>query len=181
LNHDKVWRWARLSKFIVGWASHLYYWIYPGVMVAVMGILCGYLVGTCGQFHERFQPGTAFMMAVRPCFSFLIAYIAHRGVNGSTAVNIAINVIQIAALGAVCRAGSRLSLEPPAGSVGYQFDSTSGDAYNYQFATTKSPKRANTETIVRDADGKPKPLLDASGKPTPFLVAYPKRTTRVTS
>src|SRR2546430_6771553 len=25
LNHDKHWRYARLSKFIVGWASHLYY------------------------------------------------------------------------------------------------------------------------------------------------------------
>ena len=30
LNHDKHWRYARLSKFIVGWGSHLYYWIYPG-------------------------------------------------------------------------------------------------------------------------------------------------------
>ena len=38
LNHDKAWRYARLSMFIVGWASHLYYWIYPGVMVAVMGM-----------------------------------------------------------------------------------------------------------------------------------------------
>ena len=59
LNHDKAWRYARLSKFIVGWASHLYYWIYPGVMVAVMGILCGYLVGNAmAELHERLQPGT---------------------------------------------------------------------------------------------------------------------------
>src|SRR5512135_1234665 len=41
LNHDKAWRYARLSKFIVGWASHLYYWIYPGVMVAVTGMIVG--------------------------------------------------------------------------------------------------------------------------------------------
>src|SRR5271156_5438067 len=67
LNHEKAWRYARLSKFIVGWGSPLYYWIYPGGMVGVI-------------------------------FSFAIAYIAHRGVNGSTAVNIAINVIQISAL-----------------------------------------------------------------------------------
>ena len=40
LNHDTHWRFARLAKFIVGWASHLYYWIYPGVMVGVMGVLC---------------------------------------------------------------------------------------------------------------------------------------------
>src|ERR1041384_3876089 len=46
LNHEKAWRYARLSKFIVGWGSHLYYWIYPGVMVGVTGVICGYVVGT---------------------------------------------------------------------------------------------------------------------------------------
>ena len=30
LNHDKTWPYARLAKFIVGWGSHLYYWVYPG-------------------------------------------------------------------------------------------------------------------------------------------------------
>src|SRR5438270_11989606 len=45
LNHDRAWRYARLSKFIVGWGSHLYYWIYPGAMVCAMGVLCGYFVG----------------------------------------------------------------------------------------------------------------------------------------
>src|ERR1700756_3403160 len=99
LNHEKVWRYARLSKFIVGWASHLYYWIYPGVMVGVMGILCGYLVGTLWpNFMNASHPGPAFMMAVAVVFSFVVAYIAYRGVNGSTSVNIAINVIQISAL-----------------------------------------------------------------------------------
>src|SRR5882724_11898273 len=46
LNHEKAWKYARLSKFIVGWGSHLYYWIYPGVMVGVTGIFVGYVVGT---------------------------------------------------------------------------------------------------------------------------------------
>ena len=56
LNHDKAWPYARLSKFIVGWGSHLYYWIYPGVMVGVMGIICGYLVGhALAELHERLQ------------------------------------------------------------------------------------------------------------------------------
>src|ERR1019366_6140335 len=99
LNHEAAWRYARLAKFIVGWASHLYYWIYPGVMVAVMGILCGYLAGTLWpNFMSASNPGMAFMMLIAIAFSFLIAYIAHRGINGSTAVNIAINAIQIAAL-----------------------------------------------------------------------------------
>src|SRR5246127_2237781 len=45
LNHDKAWPYARLMKFMVGWGSHLYYWIYPGVMVAVTGMIVGYVVG----------------------------------------------------------------------------------------------------------------------------------------
>jgi amino acid transporter len=99
LNHAKVWRLARLSEFIVGWGSHLYYWIYPGVMVAVMGVLCGYLVGTIWPNSMSVStPGPAFMALIAILFSFAIAYIAQRGVNGSTSVNIAINVIQISAL-----------------------------------------------------------------------------------
>lgn len=46
LNHEIAWPYARLAKFIVGWGSHLYYWIYPGVMVGVIGVISGYLVGT---------------------------------------------------------------------------------------------------------------------------------------
>ncbi len=176
LNHDKAWRYARLSKFIVGWGSHLYYWIYPGVMVGVMGILCGYLVGTIWpNFMSASNPGPAFMMAVAVVFSFAVAYIAYRGVNGSTSVNIAINVIQISALivFSVMALGYRSS--HPAGSQGRQFDSTTGASYTYEFATTKAtaPDGTVTETIVRDASQVPQPKLDADGKPVPFLVQYP--------
>src|ERR1700756_2444687 len=96
LNHEKAWRYARLSKFIVGWASHLYYWIYPGVMVAVTGIFCGYVVGTLWpNAMSASNPGTLFMMVVAVVFAIGVSYIAHRGVTGSTAVSVAINVIQI--------------------------------------------------------------------------------------
>jgi amino acid transporter len=175
LNHEKAWRYARLSKFIVGWASHLYYWIYPGVMVGVMGILCGYLTGTLWpNFMNASNPGTAFMMAVAVVFSFLIAYIAYRGVNGSTSVNIAINVIQISALlvFSFFALSYRVSHKP--GSEAYQFDSTSGDAYNYEFATTSQMVNGQaTDTIVRDANGIPQPKLDAAGKPVPYHISYP--------
>src|SRR5207247_1965939 len=74
LNHDQAWRFARLSKFIVGWASHLYYWIYPGVMVAVTGVIVGYLVGTLWpNFQSATNPGPAFMAVVAIVFSFLVA------------------------------------------------------------------------------------------------------------
>jgi len=175
LNHEKVWRYARISKFIVGWASHLYYWIYPGVMVGVMGILCGYLVGTIWpNFMNASNPGPAFMMVVAIIFSFAIAYIAHRGIRGSTSVNIAINVIQISALliFSFFALSYRVSHKP--GSEAYQFDSTAGDAYNYEFATTSQVVNGQaTDVIVRDANGVPQPKLDAAGKPVPYHISYP--------
>jgi basic amino acid/polyamine antiporter, APA family len=176
LNHDKAWKYARLSKFIVGWASHLYYWIYPGVMVGVMGILCGYLVGTIWpNLMSASNPGVAFMMLVAVVFSFAVAYIAHRGVNGSTSVNIAINVVQITALVifAVLALGYRMN-HPP-GTIAYQFDSVSGEAYTYEFATTTTMVDGKpTDTIVRDSAGVvPQPKLDSAGNPVPFKISYP--------
>ena len=177
LNHDKAWRFARLAKFIVGWGSHLYYWIYPGVMVAVMGILCGYLAGTLWpNFMNASNPGPMFMMAVCVVFSFAVAYIAFRGVTGSTAVTIAINVIQITALLVFSVMAFGYRMNHPPGSIAYQFDSTSGAAYTYEFATQKAMVDGKeTDVIVRDADGVPQPALDATGKPTPFHISYPEK------
>ena len=157
LNHEKAWPYARLAKFIVGWGSHLYYWIYPGVMVGVIGVISGYLVGTLWpNFMSASNPGPMFMMAVAIVFSFAVAYIAHRGVNGSTSVNIAINVIQISALivFAVVALGYRMN-HPP-GSVALQFDPQTSAAYSCEFATTKTMVNGHaTDTIVRAADGTP--------------------------
>jgi amino acid transporter len=177
LNHDQAWPYARISKFIVGWGSHLYYWLYPGVMVGVMGVLVGYLTGTIWpSFMSASNPGPMFMMVVAVAFSFGIAYIAHRGVNGSTSINVAINVIQISALlvFSVMALGYRMNHTP--GSQAYQFDSTSGDAYTYEFATEKQMVNGQaTDAIVRDSAGVPKPKLDAAGKPVPFQIAYPEK------
>jgi len=176
LNHEKVWKYARLAKFTVGWGSHLYYWIYPGVMVGVMGVLCGYLVGTLWpSFMSASNPGPMFMMLVAVVFSFLIAGIAHRGISGSTGVSIAINVVQITALLIFAVMAFSYRSSHPAGTPGWQFDSSSGDAYQYEFATekVKDDKGVLQDSIVRDKDGTPKPQLDASGKPVPFLVKYP--------
>src|SRR5208283_2391071 len=174
LNHDKVWRYAWLSKFIVGWGSHLYYWIYPGVMVGVMGLLCGYLTGTLWpNFMSASLPGPMFMMLIAIAFSFGIAWIAYRGISGSTAVNIAINVIQISALlvFSVVAFGYRVNHAP--GSVALQFDSQTSATYTYQFLTEKQTVGGQaTDVIVRDAAGAPKPLLDAQGKPVPFKIDY---------
>ena len=177
LNHDKAWRYARLSKFIVGWGSHLYYWIYPGVMVGVTGLFCGFVVGTLWPgFMSASNPGPAFMMLVAILFSFAVAYIAHRGVNGSTAVNIAINIIQISALIVFSVMALGYRANHPPGSIAYQWDAASGEAYTYEFLTM--PQTANgqtTDVIVRDDKGVPKPKVDAGGQPVPFKIDYPEK------
>lgn len=177
LNREKAWKYARISKFVVGWASHLYYWIYPGVMVGTMGILCGYLVGTIWpNFMSASNPGVLFMMAVAVVFAFSVAYIAHRGVSSSTAINMGINIIQITALLIFSVMALKYRADHPAGSVAWQFDSTSGEAYNYEFKTvTTVDKGVSTDTIQRDANSIPLPKLDAAGKPVPFKISYDEK------
>jgi len=175
LNHETAWKYARLSKFIVGWGSHLYYWIYPGVMVGVMGVLCGYLAGTLWpSFMSASLPGPVFMALVAVATSFLVAWIAYRGVQGATAVNIAINVIQISALLVFSVLAFGYRMNHPPGTVAWNFDSTSSEAYQYEFATeTQTVDGKPADVIVRNPDGSPKPKLDAAGQPVPFKIDYP--------
>ena len=99
LSKDKAFKYARVAKFIVGWGSHLYYWVYPGVMVATTGIFCGYVVGFLyPNVMSGSNPGPLFMALVAIVFSIFVGWIASKGAGASTAVNLAINVIQISAL-----------------------------------------------------------------------------------
>ena len=171
LSKDKAFKYARVAKFIVGWGSHLYYWVYPGVMVAVTGVFVGYVVGFLyPNVMSGSNPGPVFMALVAVLFSFFIAWIASMGAGASSAVNIAINVVQISALVlfSVLALGYRAS--HPAGSTGptaFQYDTQSMATYTYQYATAKDG------TPIRDASGIPAPLLDSSGKPVPYVVTYP--------
>lgn len=169
LSKDKAFKYARVSKFIVGWGSHLYYWVYPGVMVATTGIFVGYVVGFLfPNFIAGSNPGPVFMALVAIVFSFFVAWIAQKGAGASTAVNLAINIVQISALVvfSVLALGYRSS--HPAGAPAFQYDSQTLSTYTYQFAT--SPKDGS---ILRDASGTPMPLLDKAGKPVPFTIDYP--------
>jgi amino acid transporter len=93
LNESKLSSLARLSKFVVGWFSHLYYWVYPGVMVAMMATLITYIFSQFGV-----ELSAVWQMASAVIFAFLVGYIAYRGINGSTLSSIVINVIQIISL-----------------------------------------------------------------------------------
>ena len=86
-------RFARVAKFTIGWLSHLYYWIYPGVMVAFMATLIAYIFSI---FHIDLR--TPVQVAIAVAFALLVGYIAFRGINGSTTANILINAVQIVML-----------------------------------------------------------------------------------
>src|ERR671932_1276150 len=53
----KHYRWARISKLVTGWAAHLFYWVYPGVMVTFMAILVSYIAGLFGATDGHGNPG----------------------------------------------------------------------------------------------------------------------------
>jgi APA family basic amino acid/polyamine antiporter len=147
LSKTKAYKFARVAKFMVGWASHLYYWAYPGLMVGVTALVVGYMVGSIwpDTFNNAI-PSPLFMIIFCPLFSFAVAYICFRGVTGTTAVNTAINVIQITALVvfSVIAVGYRMS--HPQGSVGITLD----------------PNGAPISTVIAmDKDGKP--VKDAKG------------------
>ncbi len=91
--NQKHHKFARVSKFMTGWAAHLFYWVYPGVMVAMMATLVTYMLG---QFNLNLTIPEQIAVAV--LFSVLVGLIAVRGISGSTNVAIAINVIQLISL-----------------------------------------------------------------------------------
>ncbi len=84
---------ARNAKFFVGWLSHLYYWVYPGVMVGMMGFFITYILSTVGIV---ITPLTEVAIVV--VFAVLVGLIAFRGINGSTKTNLMINIAQIGML-----------------------------------------------------------------------------------
>ena len=131
LSKTKAYRFARMAKFFTGWASHLYYWVYPGCMVGVTAILTGYLA-------SQFWPNTFSGVYNSPLLMFVfcivfalgVAYIAYRGVNGSTGVNVAINIIQISALIVFSIIAIAYRLNHPQGSVGFHLSNGAPVSYN---------------------------------------------------
>jgi basic amino acid/polyamine antiporter, APA family len=91
----KHFRLARLAKFVTGWAAHLYYWVYPGIMISFMGTLVIYI----GQLFDP-DFATDWFSKALICFIFtgIVGGIALQGVTGSTLINIIINIVQISSL-----------------------------------------------------------------------------------
>jgi amino acid transporter len=162
LSKTTAYKFARVAKFFTGWASHLYYWIYPGLMVGVTAILGGYLAS---QFWPNTFSGTynspLFMYLFCVAFALGVGYIAYRGVNGSTAVNMGINIIQITALVvfSIMAIGYRAS--HPQDSVGWHL--SGGNPVNYQVDSVNITDDKGKPVQDTWADNSPK--TDDKGQP----------------
>jgi amino acid transporter len=162
LSKTKMFKWARIAKFAVGWASHLYYWVYPGCMVGVTAIFVGYM-------SNQFWPNT-FSSAVNSpvemgivcvVFALAVGWIASKGVNGSTAVSIAINVIQITALLIFTVIALAYRIQHKQGDVAWHL--SNGTPITYQVAQTNQLDANNKPIPNTWADGSP--MLDDKGQP----------------
>ena len=166
LSKTHAYRFARIAKFMVGWASHLYYWVYPGLMVGVTALVVGYMVGQI--WPDTFNaaiPSPLFMIVFCPLFAIGVAYICFRGVTGTTAVNTAINVIQITALVVFSVIAVGYRLNHPQGSVGITLD-PNGAPITKVLATDKDGKP------VKDAQGNFVIAKTPDGKEQDFTVDY---------
>jgi amino acid transporter len=131
LSKTHAFKWARIIKFFTGWNSHLYYWVYTGLMVGVTAILAGWLAGNLipGTFSSTYN-SPLFMWLFCIVFSLGVGYIAYRGVNGTTAVNMAINFIQISALVVFAIMAISYRAKHPDGSVGWHLSGGTPIQYN---------------------------------------------------
>ena len=166
LSKTKAYKFARIAKFMVGWASHLYYWAYPGLMVGVTALVVGYMLGQV--WPDTFNatvPSPLFMIIFCPLFALAVAYICFRGVTGTTAVNTAINVIQITALVVFSVIAIGYRLNHPQGSVGITLD-PNGSPISKVIATDKDGKP------VKDAQGNFVIAKGPDGKEQDFIVDY---------
>jgi amino acid transporter len=170
LSKTRAFKFARVAKFIIGWSSHLYYWVYPGVMVAFAAVLVAYLAGQIfpGTFSSAVG-SPPLMIGFCVLFAFGVAYIAYRGVTTSTTVNVAVNVIQISALlvFSVIAIGYRVGHGE--GTRGWTLD-PDGTPINVVLALDKGGKpfkdAEGAWVVEKDEKGAPKPLLlEGYGKP----------------
>ena len=149
----KAFKWARLIKFFTGWNSHLYYWVYTGLMVGVTAILAGWLAG---QLWPDTFSGTynspLFMWLFCVVFSLGVGYIAYRGVNGTTAVNMAINVIQIVALVTFSIMAIAYRTSHADGTVGWHLSNGTPVNYNVAQVVVTDDKGKNVQDTWANGD-----------------------------
>jgi amino acid transporter len=130
LSKHKAFKYARVIKFFTGWVSHLYYWVYPGLMVGVTAIFVGYISGILmpNTFSSVYDSPLE-MILFSIVFSIGVSWIAYRGAAFGAGVNIACNVIQITALVIFACIAIGYRLQHKEGSTGWHL--SNGEAVQF--------------------------------------------------
>ncbi len=181
LSKTKAFKFARVAKFMTGWASHLYYWVYPGCMVGVTALLSGFLLNQFfpDTFSSSFN-SPLFMYLFCVAFALGVSYIAYRGVTGTTSLNMVINIIQITALLVFSVMAIAYRTQHPEGSRGLHL--VNGTPIDYVVAQEQvvedgKPKvDADNQPVMQnkidEKSGDPVPEMGKDGKPVPFVLSY---------
>ena len=108
--HEKF---ARLAKLVTGWAAHLFYWVYPGVMVAMMATLISYMYGV---FVDGASLTIPMQIAVAVVFALICGAISARGIQGSVMTCIVCNILQWIMIAIFCVLAVMYRLHAPDGA-----------------------------------------------------------------
>jgi amino acid transporter len=137
-------------------------------MVGVTALVVGYVTGQVWpSVFNAAVPSPIFMIVFSIAFAFGVAYIAFRGVTGTTAVNTAINVIQIGALLVFSAVAIGYRMNHHEGSVGFTLD-PNGNAINKVIANDDKGQP------VKDPEGNFVYAKNADGSDQMFTVSYGK-------
>ena len=157
LSKDKAFKYARISKFIVGWGSHLYYiGSHPGVDG---GRHRHFLLATSSAFFfpnfmSGSNPGSRSSMAL-VAVSLLILCCLDRRAKAQAhrrgrQLSPSGNVIQISTLVVFSMRLSAIAPTIPDGTAGFQYDSQTLATYTYQ-----SRHGQGRNDLRRDSSGVP--------------------------
>jgi basic amino acid/polyamine antiporter, APA family len=84
---------TRLAKFITGWACHLYYWTYPGVLIAFVVVVTEYVLRSMG-----YAPTIFGQIILAGAYAAFIGFLALRGITGTITSSIVLNIVQTVAI-----------------------------------------------------------------------------------
>jgi amino acid transporter len=110
-------RFARAAKLVTGWAAHLFYSVYPGIMVAMLALLFGWL-------YHALTGGTlstTTLVVLCALFATLTGWIAAQGIARSTRTSIVSNVVQLGMLVVFSALAIAYRLTNPAGATHWAF------------------------------------------------------------
>ena len=91
--HTRKQAWFLPAKLASSWSAHLFYWVYPGVLVAFFVNIWNYLLQQFG-----YEPTGFGKVLLAMAIAAFIGFLALRGITGSNTSSVILNFVQITIL-----------------------------------------------------------------------------------